>query len=111
MVWWILLFGIGALFVVAAITVAVLIKKAIEYLKRKREEIEKKGVKRVEIKVKEIIEKGGKKVVVLGLKGKRKTLIPFRRTVNLGEVGVKGDKLEDDIKKGQVIKKVNVEEL
>jgi len=110
MIWWLIPL-LGIFFVVAAITVAVLIEKAIEYLKRKREEIEKKGVKKVEIKVKEIIEKGGKKVVVLGLKGKRNTLIPFRRTIDLGKVGVQGDKLEDDIKKGQVIKKVNVEEL
>jgi len=108
---WLPLIGLALLAAVAAITIKVLIDKAREYLRKKKEDIRKKGIRIVEIKVKDILEKEGKKVVKIGLIGKRKTLIPFRRKVDLGELAVQGDKLEDDIKKDQILEILTPEDI
>jgi len=107
---WLIPIGL-ALLVVAGITIKVILDKVKEYLRKKKKEIEQLAIKTIEVKVKDIIEKKGKKIVKIGLIGKRKTFLIFTRKKNLGELEIQGDKLEDNIEKGQILKTLSPEEL
>ena len=121
MFWLPILAVIGAAAVITAvvITVSLIIDKITEWLRGKKQELKQKAIKIVEVKVKQIINQGGKKVVKVGLLGKGtkevRRFIFFKQqkefTEDLGTMEFKGDKLGDDIKQGQIIKRVTPEEL
>ncbi len=70
-----------------------------------------KGIKIVEAEVKECIEKGEYKVIKIGLIGKRKSILPWKRKVNLGEIKIEGQRVDNEITEGKVLDKIVVEEL